>query len=320
MDELKSPELTIDREFRDLIRPLLKSEYRYLEAALQADGCREPIIVWKGTIVDGHNRYEICRRLGIPFETQERHFDNREEAIIWICSNQLGRRNISDETRRNLIGKRYEAEKIIAGKRNSNSWNQYRKREMSEDLPYEVIEPNSESKEKYRTSQRLGEEYHLAHGTVEKYGSYSRAVDQIARKEPSIVPRILSGRYKISHDNVVALSRMSPSEIKSFGRQMQTVRKTSMVVPYGVARTQLGQMNPVPSEPLQTGIKNMPDFDPDAEIVGLTLTIPSWTSSINRTKVNSNLTAVSLKARVNLQHALFNLQSTIEELLQAIKE
>ena len=68
MDDSKTPELTVDCEFRDLIRPLLKDEYRHLEAALLADGCREPITVWKGIIVDGHNRYEICRRLGIPFE------------------------------------------------------------------------------------------------------------------------------------------------------------------------------------------------------------------------------------------------------------
>ena len=67
MDDSKTPELTVDCEFRDLIRPLLKDEYRHLEAALLADGCREPITVWKGIIVDGHNRYEICRRLGIPF-------------------------------------------------------------------------------------------------------------------------------------------------------------------------------------------------------------------------------------------------------------
>ena len=97
MDDSKTPELTVDCEFRDLIRPLLKDEYRHLEAALLAEGCREPITVWKGIIVDGHNRYELCRRLGIPFEVRERHFDNREEAIIWICANQQGRRNISEQ-------------------------------------------------------------------------------------------------------------------------------------------------------------------------------------------------------------------------------
>ena len=58
MDDSKTPELTVDCEFRDLIRPLLKDEYRHLEAALLADGCREPITVWKGIIVDGHENCE----------------------------------------------------------------------------------------------------------------------------------------------------------------------------------------------------------------------------------------------------------------------
>ena len=319
MDDSKTPELTGACEFRDLIRPLLKDEYRHLEAALLADGCREPITVWKGIIVDGHNRYEICRRLGIPFEVRERHFDNREEAIIWICANQLGRRNISDETRRYLIGKRYEAEKVIAGRRNYSGWNQYRKREQSGDLPYEVIEPDAQQ-ERIRTSQRIGEEYHLAHGTVEKYGAYSKAVDQIAKKDPSMLPRILSGRYKISHENVLALSRMSQQEVKRFGRQMKAMRQSSTVVPYGVSRSQLGQITPKPQITLQPGIKNMPDFDPDAAIAGLTLTIPSWTSSINRALNSSNMNTVSIKARTNLQQALMNLQATIDELLRAIKE
>lgn len=319
MNDPKITDLIVDREFRDLIRPLMKDEYRHLESALLSDGCQEPITVWKGIIVDGHNRYEICKRLGIPFNVRERHFDNREEAIIWICANQLGRRNISDETRRYLIGKRYEAEKVIAGRRNYSGWNQYRKREQSSDLPYEVIDPEAQQ-EKIRTSQRIGEEYHLAHGTVEKYGTYSKAVDQIAKKDPTMLPRILSGRYKISHDNIVALSRMSPQEVKKFGKQMKAMRKTSTVVPYVVSRSQLGQIAPDPQVPLQTAIKNMPDYDPDAEITGLTLTIPSWTSSINRTRNNSNMKTVSLKARMSLQHALFNLQATIDELLQAIKE
>ena len=160
----------------------------------------------------------------------------------------------------------------------------------------------------------------ILRGTVEKYGAYSKAVDQIAKKDPSMLPRILSGRYKISHENVLALSRMSQQEVKRFGRQMKAMRQSSTVVPYGVSRSQLGQITPKPQITLQPGIKNMPDFDPDAAIAGLTLTIPSWTSSIKRALNSSNMNTVSIKARTNLQQALRNLQATIDELLRAIKE
>ena len=111
-------ELCIDAEFKTLIRPLRRDEYSQLEANLVLDGCRDPIIIWNGVIVDGHNRYEICNRLHIPYAVQEIDFDSREDAIVWICNNQLGRRNITEETRKYLIGRQYEAEKIVGFRRN----------------------------------------------------------------------------------------------------------------------------------------------------------------------------------------------------------
>ena len=92
--------LEVDPEFKALIRPLRKDEYLQLEVNLSIDGCRDPIITWNNIIIDGHNRYEICNRLHIPYAVREMPFENRERAIVWICSNQLGRRNITEETRR----------------------------------------------------------------------------------------------------------------------------------------------------------------------------------------------------------------------------
>ena len=81
--------LKIDEDFKNLIRPLSQDEYLQLEANLLLDGCREPITTWNGIIVDGHNRYEICKKHNIPFAVQPKEFDCREEVIVWICSNQL---------------------------------------------------------------------------------------------------------------------------------------------------------------------------------------------------------------------------------------
>ena len=111
MSEKKFRQLRIDPEFKNLIRPLRREEYRQLELNLVREGCREDIVVWNNTIVDGHNRYEICNKLHIPYGVYEREFPNRDAVIAWICSNQLGRRNITEETRKYLIGRQYEAEK-----------------------------------------------------------------------------------------------------------------------------------------------------------------------------------------------------------------
>lgn len=53
--------LYIDDEFKNLISPLSPKEYFQLEENILTDGCINPIITWNDVIVDGHNRYEICK-------------------------------------------------------------------------------------------------------------------------------------------------------------------------------------------------------------------------------------------------------------------
>ena len=62
MTEKAFRQLNIDPEFKNLIRPLRREEYRQLELNLVMEGCREDIIAWNDTIVDGHNRYSLTLR------------------------------------------------------------------------------------------------------------------------------------------------------------------------------------------------------------------------------------------------------------------
>lgn len=102
MSEKKLYDLTVDPEFRDLIPPLNEEELKLLEESLVADGCESPLIVWNGVIIDGHNRYTICRKHDIPFPVQEKNFDTREEVMLWMLRNQLGRRNLNNYQRSEL--------------------------------------------------------------------------------------------------------------------------------------------------------------------------------------------------------------------------
>ena len=103
-------ELRIDPEFEGKIPPLTAEEFQQLENNILADGVViNPIIVWDGVIVDGHNRYRIVsKHPEIQFSTCEKTFADRYEAIAWICKNQLGRRNLTKEQKKYLIGKQYE--------------------------------------------------------------------------------------------------------------------------------------------------------------------------------------------------------------------
>jgi len=86
--------LKTDQEFKDLIPPLAQGEYAQLEHNLILEGCRDAIKIWKGIIVDGYNRYEICQKHQLPYDTISMNFSSRNDAKSWIIDNQLGRRNL----------------------------------------------------------------------------------------------------------------------------------------------------------------------------------------------------------------------------------
>ena len=96
-------DLTINPEFRDLIPPISREELQELEQSIINEGCRDAIVVWNDTILDGHNRYEICHRHQIGFTTVEKEFASKKAARIWIIRNQLARRNLSLYERSRLV-------------------------------------------------------------------------------------------------------------------------------------------------------------------------------------------------------------------------
>ena len=313
----------IDPEFKALIRPLTKEEYSTLEANLILDGCREPIVTWNGLIVDGHNRYEICNRLHIPYHVVAYDFDSREDAIIWICNNQLGRRNITEETRKYLVGKQYDAEKAANCQRNSLGDNQYQRKSVNR-KPTEINTPSNDRVHESgrRTANRLGEMYHLSAGAVIKYSKYSRALDELGKKVPELVPHILNGSFKISHENLIALAEKTAEEIRqTIGKGIGT--STPQYRRYAETRQSMQseseQKKPEPSKELP-GIKQMPKPDPDSEVTGLVFTIPNWKSSIERMKVISDLNTVSASVKNQLREALLDLKDEVEKTLKAIEE
>lgn len=87
--------MQIDDEFKNLIPQLTNEEFKQLEENILKEGCREPLIIWNNTIIDGHNRYEICSKHNVDFKTISKDFSNKEEAKMWIIKNQFGRRNLS---------------------------------------------------------------------------------------------------------------------------------------------------------------------------------------------------------------------------------
>lgn len=89
--------ITINEDLRAYIDPLTEDEFASLERSLLAEGCRDALVLWGDILVDGHNRYGICRKHGIPFNTiQNNTFKSMDDVHLWMIDNHLGRRSVSD--------------------------------------------------------------------------------------------------------------------------------------------------------------------------------------------------------------------------------
>lgn len=96
----------IDSELNNVLPELSDADYKALEQSLLTDGFKgAPIMVWGDIIVDGHNRYEICNKHNIPFDVKSIEFESKEEAILWMVRQQIGRRTLTPLQRIQIVEK-----------------------------------------------------------------------------------------------------------------------------------------------------------------------------------------------------------------------
>jgi hypothetical protein len=107
--------LTVNEELKRYIDPLTPEEHDSLERSIQAEGCRDALVLWGDILVDGHNRYGICQKHGLPFQTvQNNRFQSIEDVHLWMIDQHLGRRSVSDFQRGVLALRKRE---IVAQRR-----------------------------------------------------------------------------------------------------------------------------------------------------------------------------------------------------------
>lgn len=203
-------QLKIDPEFRDKVPPMSEVEFTQLEENILKDGrVKVPLTVWNGTIVDGHNRYTIIQKHPeIAWDIDEVQFKDRYEAIVWICKNQLGRRNLTEEQKSYLRGKQYEAEKMAIP--NAEGRNQH-----SEVGGQNVRQPPQRREQRDGTAGRIGKQYGVNGRTIRRDAEYAKGVDLAEAEEPGIRNRILSGESQIPKTIIAAFPAMPKEERKS---------------------------------------------------------------------------------------------------------
>ncbi|MGL0865914.1 hypothetical protein ACSTB5_09580 [Faecalibacterium duncaniae] len=199
---MKLSQLKIDPEFQSKIPPLQFEEEQQLEQNIIAEGrLLNPIITWNGYILDGHTRYRILKKHGfIRFEVEEIQLANKYEALAWICKNQLGRRNLSPERKKFLLGKEYESTKLAVGAP-LGSKHGIRKCGQNDHIFTES-----------RTCQRIASEHGVGEKTVRRAEKYSQGIDAAEEAVPGAQEEILTGRIKATDAQIAALPAIPKEE------------------------------------------------------------------------------------------------------------
>ncbi len=193
-------QLTILEELRDLIPPLLQDESQQLEDNIKANGCREALIVWetdnesigrkpesgkKFILVDGHNRYHICKENDIDFKINLQPFSSLSEVRDFMINNQLGRRNLSPEQVSYLRGLKYLKSKKDKGKYD-------RENHKGQNVPYDS------------TADKIAEKFNVSGKTIKRDAVFAEGLGKLV---PSLRNDILSGTVKVNKKTIQEIAR-----------------------------------------------------------------------------------------------------------------
>ena len=201
LDEVKA-NITILPELQALIPELQKSEYEQLEENIRKEGCRDSLLIWQtnqGTIdgtestlpvnvlVDGHNRYSICKKHSIDYKVVLREFLSLQAVRDFMINNQLGRRNLTPEQTSYLRGLKYRNERQTAGR--------------------PIQDENTEEQNiAQRTQDRLAQEFNVSPRTIHRDREYSEGIDKLTS---DLKQEVLSGKQKVPKEMIRSVGRVS---------------------------------------------------------------------------------------------------------------
>jgi hypothetical protein len=233
---MNAQQIRIDPEFSAQIPALGDDERALLEANILRDGCREPLVLWNGLLLDGHNRFAICETHGLPYATVDVDLQTREDAADWIDANQLGRRNLSPDQASLLRGRRYNRTKH-QGERT------------------DLTSPQSEGKSS--TAERLAEQYGVSRATVERDGQFAQAVETLKPHIPDIEQRVMGGDVP-SKQAVVEAARNPEAAEEILGRPhvANNSGNNEWYTPAPIVEAAREAMGSIDTDPASTAVAN----------------------------------------------------------------
>ena len=300
--------LLIVPEFAGLIQKRSEQETRFLREALLKDPSLCMVNEWNGYLLDDPLIYDICVKESLDLKTTHHSFEDPNGAAVFICSNQLKREDLTVSFRKYLIGKYFEYEEKI----NTNK------------------EPKK-SGTRSRTAYKIGIEQDLSGGAVLKYNVFSAAIDKISTVADDLAVAIIMDEIMVSHENTLELSRLAPNEIRHIAKVVNeqrlkhlTIQDIRHEIQWKHTKKHLGITTGDEKESSvvkpNKNIRQMPAYDPDAEVNSLCMTISSWVSSIERLNSKVDFSVVSNRAVTKMVRQLTILERSIKDLQQSLSE
>lgn len=280
------PPLKYDPEFERICPKPAPLKYHELEMDLLNNGCQKPIQVWNNIILYNYLDYNICRKWSLSFQIENRAYLNRDEALYFTCQTILKSEKPTGVYHRYVTGKCYLSMKRILSDVFSG------KRKCPFSLSDKIFTGESERRSALAVAESI---FGITPTTISLYGAYAKAMDAIAGKAPEISVRLFRNELSVSIRECIRLSKLPSEKMTAAFDHLQTHK-------------------PVPA------VKQMPSYIPDDALSGLTLTIPTWISSIKHTQEKADLLRISPDALQRLDDKLTDLCGAAALLKNAIKE
>ncbi len=196
-------DLKIDPEFKSVIPLQMSEDHRLLEESILKNGFDDsfPIIIWNDTVIDGHNRYEICKKHNISFTIKEKKFSNRNEAILYIINIHF-RRHMTRDQLKYMIGQRYNKEKEICGlSKEKNIDNNKQDKTLRE------VQDNN------RIIKSIAKDAKVGKNTVKNSEEFYNDINNISKNTGVSIQNLLS-EIKCTQKDYKNLSELSPEKAK----------------------------------------------------------------------------------------------------------
>jgi len=210
-------------ELQEFIRPLTTEQYTQLEQNIIQHGCQDALVLWETTeydlgrgetetpvylLVDGHNRYTICKTNRIDFKITLKVFASIDDVKEYMIDLQIGRRNLSLEEESYYRGLKYNSQKKNRGI---------------------ALQVNANEEQVINVAENLALTYNVSSRTIKNDGKFADGMSKLSK---SLREEVLQGVSKISRKDVQALSNelIGKDSINSIDALSSVINKEESII------------------------------------------------------------------------------------------